>query len=74
MHFTALIMDNIINIGNSIAKRRKFLKLTQPQLAELAGISLRSLKSIESGEGNPTLTQIMKILNILGMKLDIIVR
>ncbi|MCK6605280.1 MAG: helix-turn-helix domain-containing protein [Ignavibacteriaceae bacterium] len=60
--------------GEIIQKRRMFLKLTQQQLAEYAGISLRSLKSIESGSGNPTIQQLTKVLEILGMRLNIEVK
>lgn len=64
-------MNVISKIGSVVVKRRKFLKITQEQLAAMAGVSLRSLKSIESGNGNPTVKQISKILNVLGMNLNI---
>ena len=60
-----------MKIPELIRKRRRFLKLTQAQLAERAEISLRSLKSIENGVGNPTLRQMAKILDILGMNLTV---
>ena len=41
-------------IGHLIKSRRKALKVTQPHLAELAGISVNSLYKIERGEANPT--------------------
>ncbi len=62
------------NYGEIIKKRRRFLKLTQEELAEAANVSLRSIKTIESGEGNPTLQQMSKILEILGMRLKIEVK
>lgn len=64
-------MNVISKTGSVVVKRRKFLKITQEQLAAMAGVSLRSLKSIESGNGNPTVKQISKILNVLGMNLNI---
>ena len=64
-------MNITSKIGTIVVKRRKFLKITQEQLAEVAGISMRSLKLIESGNGNPTVKQISKILIVLGMNLNI---
>jgi y4mF family transcriptional regulator len=64
-------MEEIYKIGQIIKDRRKSLKVTQNDLAEISGISVRSLKDIEIGKGNPTLTQLIKILNSLGMKLNV---
>ncbi len=64
-------MNDIVDIGRKIAKRRKFLKLTQTQLSEISGVSLRGLKTIESGEGNPTLGQLIKVLQALGLNINI---
>lgn len=64
----------INEVLNKIEKRRKFLGLTQTELAERAGISVRSLKMIEAGTANPTLEQITKILAVLGMKLSVVIK
>jgi len=50
------------------------LKITQKHLAELSGIGLRTIKSIETGNGNPTLGTIMKIIEILGLEINITVK
>lgn len=42
-------------IGQQIKERRKSLKVTQRQLAELAGIGINTLTKIERGEANPSL-------------------
>lgn len=55
-------------IGESIKKRRKALKVTQPQLAALAGVSVTTLYQIERGQGNPTLDTLDKIADVLGME------
>ena len=55
-------------VGNSIKERRKTLRVTQPQLAELAGVSVNTLYKIERGQANPTLETLTKIANILGME------
>jgi len=55
-------------IGKSIKARRKMLRVTQTQLAELAGISVNTLYKIERGQTNPTLETLTKIANVLGME------
>jgi len=65
---------NAESIGSTLQKRRKFLKITQQELCERAGVSLRGLKQIESGEGNPTINQLTKILDVLGMKIQVVIK
>ena len=57
------------NIGLQIKERRKSLKVTQRQLAELAGIGINTLTKIERGEANPSLSILNKILDTLGLEL-----
>jgi transcriptional regulator with XRE-family HTH domain len=64
-------MNNTTKINEVIRKRRKFLNLTQAQLADRAEISLKSLKSLEYGNGNPTLDSVTKVLGVLGLKLGV---
>jgi len=64
-------MEELTNIGNEIKNRRKTLGIIQPALAEIAGISLRSLIEIENGKGNPTFIQLVKVLDALGLKIKI---
>ena len=61
-------------IGKTIRQRRKALKITQSDLAELAGISVNSLYKIERGEANPTLDLVEKIAEVLGLELKIEVK
>lgn len=56
-------------VGKSIKERRKTLRVTQAQLAELAGVSINTLYKIERGQANPTLATLTKIANVLGMEL-----
>jgi transcriptional regulator with XRE-family HTH domain len=65
---------SVQGIGKAIRDRRKILKITQPSLAELAGISVNSLYKIERGEGNPTVELLEKIAVVLGMELTLEVR
>jgi transcriptional regulator with XRE-family HTH domain len=61
-------------IGKSIKLRRKALKITQPDLAQLAEVATNTLYKIERGQANPTLDIIEKITDVLGMEIKLEVR
>ncbi len=54
--------------------RRKTLNISQQDLAEMAEISLATVKDIERGKGNPSLATVKKILEVLGMEIHYRVR
>lgn len=54
-----------------LKERREGLGITQAHLAELADVSLRTLKALEGGKGNPTLETIAKLIEVLGMELSL---
>lgn len=58
-------------IGETIKKRRKQLRITQPNLAELAEVSPNTIYKLERGQANPTIEIIGKIADVLGMELTI---
>jgi transcriptional regulator with XRE-family HTH domain len=58
----------------ALKDRREALKVNQEYLAELSGVSLRTLKSIESGKGNPTFDTLNKLAEVLGMELKLEVK
>ena len=69
-------MDNQINslrvaIGEQIRLRRKELMITQPNLADIAGISVNTLYKIERGQANPTIEVLGKILDVLGLEITV---
>jgi transcriptional regulator with XRE-family HTH domain len=58
-------------IGKQIQYRRKFLKITQGDLSEISGVSLRTIKAVETDEANPTIEILKRILEPLGFVLNI---
>lgn len=62
------------NLGETIKKRRKELKITQPHLAELAKVSTNTLYKLERGQGNPSLDVLDKLAEVLGMELTLKVK
>jgi transcriptional regulator with XRE-family HTH domain len=60
--------------GELIKERRALLGLTQQDLSDYTGLSLRIIKSVESEKGNPSLKTLEKIAEILGLELTIRVK
>jgi len=65
---------NSIEIADFIKKRRSNLKIQQQDLAEISGLSLRTIIIAESGKGNPSLTTLEKIADVLGLELKLQVK
>lgn len=51
-------------------EQRKLLELTQLDLAEMAQVGLATVKDIERGHGNPSLSTVKKILEVLGYEIE----
>ncbi len=62
------------NIVETLKKRRIRLQVTQETLALLTGVSLRTIKQLEVGKGNPTLETIRKLADALGLELQLIIK
>lgn len=60
---------NMKTLGMQIKERRKALKITQKELADLAGISINTVVAAERGQGDPKLSTYLAICNVLGLKL-----
>ena len=60
---------NMKTLGMQIKDRRKALKITQKELADLAGISINTVVAAERGQGDPKISTYLAICNVLGLKL-----
>lgn len=58
-------------LGVMLAKRRDALQLSQADLAEMAGLTVKTLYLIEKGLGNPSFQTLKKLLDLLGLSLQI---
>ena len=58
-------------IGKYIVGRRDALRISQGRLAELSGVSVHTLSNLETGSGNVTLETLLRVTNILGLKLAV---
>lgn len=61
-------------IGQKIRERRKLLKITQRELAEITEIGINTLTKIERGEGNPSFKILNKVLETIGLKLEVVIK
>lgn len=58
-----------MSLREVIKARRKVLGISQQDPAEMSGISLPTVKDIERGLANPSLSTISKLLDVLGMEI-----
>ncbi len=64
----------IQEIGMAIKTRRQVLGIIQPDLAEMAQVSINSLYKIERGEANPSVKVLNKLAEVLGMELSLSIK
>lgn len=55
--------------GDLIKERRAILGLTQQDLSDYTGLSVRIIKSVEAETGNPALATLEKIAEVLGLEI-----
>jgi transcriptional regulator with XRE-family HTH domain len=65
---------NLVQVGEKIRQRRQRLDIRQNDLAELSGVALRTLIAIENGRGNPSFETLTKIIDVLGLELNLVVK
>ena len=68
------ILYNTMELKEAMKQRREALSLTQQDLAEMSQVGLATIKDIERGQGNPALSTVMKILEVLGLEIDYRIR
>ena len=57
-----------MDLQNTVKERRKTLSLSQNDLAEMAQLSLATIKDVERGKGNPSIATVSKIMDVLGLE------
>jgi y4mF family transcriptional regulator len=55
-----------MNLINFVKERRKFANLTQPELAEKAGVGLRFIRELEQGKSSLRLDKVNQVLQLFG--------
>jgi len=62
---------HLSNIDTKIKERRSLLGITQQDLADISGVGVRTIKDIETNRGNPSIHTLSRIVDVLGMELDL---
>lgn len=60
------------NIAVFTKEKRKQLKLTQPELAERAGVGLRFVRELEQGKQTVRLDKVNQVLALFGTEVGVI--
>ena len=63
-----------MNIQDVMKSQRKALVISQQDLADMSEVAISTIKQIESGKGNPSLSTVEKIMDILGMEIKYEIR
>lgn len=58
-------------IFENLQRRRESLGLSQRDLSEMSGVSLRTINAIENGNANPSIEILCKLADQLGLKLTL---
>lgn len=64
-------MKNAMEIGNAIKARRLSLNRRMDDVAKESGITRSTLWSIEKGVGNTSLASLLRVMEALGLSLDV---
>jgi y4mF family transcriptional regulator len=59
------------SLAEFVKEKRKQLKLTQPELAEKAGVGLRFLRELESGKESVRLDKVNQVLALFGASVGV---
>ncbi len=57
-----------MKLGEFVKAKRTAVKLTQPELAEKAGVGLRFLRELEQGKETLRLDKVNQVLNLFGYR------
>ena len=68
------LLCQTMELMDIMKQRRETLTLTQQDLAEMSQVGLATIKDIERGKGNPALSTVKKILDVLGIEIEYRIR
>lgn len=61
----------ISEIGKYLQERRTKLQIRQEDLAELTGLTAKTIYLLENGKGNASLSTLEKITAVLGLEINL---
>lgn len=69
-----MIIRDVEELAVSVRGARRELGLTQQELAELSGVSVRAISALEAGESAITFNRLLAILSVVGLSLSLEVK
>ena len=63
-----------MNLANFVKEKRKSVKLTQPELAEKAGVGLRFIREMEQGKQSLRLDKVNQVLQLFGYEVGAVIK
>ena len=63
-----------MSLQSTVKSRRKALRISQEDLAQMAEVGLATVKDIERGKANPSLATITRLLDVLGLEISFVER
>lgn len=61
-----------MNLASFVKEKRKSVQLTQPELAEKAGVGLRFIRELEQGKQSLRLDKVNQVLQLFGFEVGAI--
>jgi y4mF family transcriptional regulator len=63
-----------MNLSDLVKGKRKSVQLTQPELAEKAGVGLRFIRELEQGKETLRLDKVNKVLELFGYEVGAVLK
>ncbi|WP_336603534.1 helix-turn-helix transcriptional regulator [Rothia nasimurium] len=77
MHFRKIfpkgvVVETAVSVGVAIRDARRHFRLTQLELAELVGVSDRTVRDIEKGRSGPSFSTVLAVAAAVGVRLEVV--
>lgn len=63
-----------MTLADFVKRKRKSVKLTQPELAEKAGVGLRFIRELEQGKESLRLDKVNQVLQLFGYEVGAVLK
>jgi y4mF family transcriptional regulator len=63
-----------MDLAHFVKEKRKSVKLTQPELAEKAGVGLRFIREMEQGKQSLRLDKVNQVLQLFGFEMGAVLK
>ena len=68
------VLAGTIEITDALKLMRRISGLNQIDFAKHRGISVNALRQLESGQGNPTIETLNKVVSVFGLKVGLVAK